>query len=173
MPGRVRDAFKLYLNQEPRRSLRRLAEECARNGVKASEPTLKRWSTHFGWQRHVADHDQALAEQAKSITHDQRRRAIDAQLKMLYAALDRYDLLVDPHNPRLTPAQRRRATVPTVRDFLKIIEIEERLWKQLEAATPAEPERSKQTYTAEELDAMMRALAEVRHGLPGAQTNGG
>jgi hypothetical protein len=162
----VRDALKLYLDQDSRRSLRRLAEECSHNGIKASLPTLKRWSLRYDWQRHVAEHDQAAGEKSIAITIDYRIQAMQDHLRLIDSAKERYYWLIDPDNPNVTPAQRERATKMNVRDFLRVLKIEERLIKRLEEMKPAEPARPKQEYTAEELDAMMRALAEVRYGLP-------
>lgn len=166
MPVPVRDALELYLNQDSRRSLRHLAGECAQHNVKASLPTLKRWSVRYGWQRLVIEYDRAAAEKSMAATVDYQVQAAKAYFKLIDSAKQRHYWLTDPSNPNVTPAQRERATTPTVREFLRIITIEERLIKQLEEMKPAEPERLEQEYTDEELDAMMRALAEVRYGLP-------
>jgi hypothetical protein len=78
-------------------------------------------------------------------------------------------LALDPNNPNLTPAQRTRATRVTVSDYVKVLRIENELYKRLErfeVMRSAAPETPTTTYTAREIDAMMRALAEVRYGLP-------
>lgn len=166
MPAPARDALKLYLNQTSRPSLRQLPEECAQNNIMASIATLKRWSTRYGWQRLVIEHDRAAAEMSMAATVDFQVQAAKAYFKLIESAQSRHCWLIDPNSPDVTPAQRERATKMNVRDFLRIITIEERLIKQLEEMKPAEPERLKREYTDEELDAMMRALAEVRYGLP-------
>jgi hypothetical protein len=169
MPGPVRDALKLYLDEEARRSLRLLVEKCAEHGIKASLPTLKRWSARYHWQQLVAEHDRAAAEQHMSQIVDYRVKAMQAHFKLIDSAKRRCDLLLDPNNPNLTPAQRRRATRVTVSDYVEILKVENELYKRLErfeAIRSAAPETPTRPYTAQEIDAMMRALAEVRHGLP-------
>lgn len=166
----MREALKLYLNQDSRRSLRRLAEECAERGIKASVPTLKRWSARYGWQQHVAEYDQAVAEQSMAATVDNRVRAMQAHFKLIDSAKRRCDLLLDPNNPNLSPAQRRRATRMTVSDYVRLLKIETELYKHLErfdATRLRDPEKATSSYTDEELHVMIRALAQYRHGLPG------
>lgn len=169
MPGPVSEALRLYLNQTSRRSLRQLAEECTLNGIKTSLPTLKRWSVRYGWQQQVAEHDHAVAEQSMAANVDYRLRAMQAQVELIDSAKQRYHWLLDPNNPNLTPAQRRRATRITVSDYVKILKMEDALYKRLErfeAMKAAAPETPTRPYTPQELDAMTRALAEVRYGLP-------
>jgi hypothetical protein len=169
MPCPAREALTLYLNQDSRRSLRQLAEQCAQHGIRASLPTLKRWSARYHWQQLVAEHDRAAAEQSMARTIDSQARAMQAHLKLIDSAKQRHYWLLDPNNPNLTPAQRRRATRVTISDYVKILKMENELYKRLErfeAMRSAVPETPTRTYTAQELDAMMRALAEVRHGLP-------
>lgn len=169
MPGPVRDTLKVYLEQRSRRSLRRLAAECAQHGIKASLPTLKRWSVRYGWQQLVVEHDRAAAEQSMATIVDYRVKAMQAQFKLIDSAKKRHYWLLDPNNPSLTPAQRRRATHPTVSDYIRLLKMEDQLYKRLErfeAMRSAVPETPTRSYTAQEIDAMMRALAEVRYGLP-------
>ena len=108
MPGRVRAALKLYLNQEPRRSLHQLAAECAQHGVKASAPTLKRWSSRYRWQDHVAEHDHVVAEESMAQTVGHHVQAMQVFFKLIDAAKGRYEWLIDPNNPNVTPAQRKQ-----------------------------------------------------------------
>jgi hypothetical protein len=165
-------ALKLYIDQDARRSLRQLAIECPQRGIKASLPSLKRWSVRYGWQRLVAEHDQTAAEKSMAITVDHRVRAMQAHLKLIDSAKQRHYWLVDPNNPNVTPAQRKRAMHMTVSDYVKVLKMEMELYKHLErfeARRSATPETPTRTYTAQEIDAMMRALAEVRQGLPPRQ----
>jgi hypothetical protein len=58
---------------------------------------------------------------------------------------------------------------PTVSDYIRILKLEHEFYKHLErfeAIRSATAETPTTTYTAQEIDAMMRALGEVRHGLP-------
>jgi hypothetical protein len=161
----------LYLGQESRRSLRQLAEDCAHNGIKASLPTLKRWSARYRWQQRVVEHDRAAAEQSMSQIVDYRIKAMQTHFKLIDSAKQRYYWLLDPNNPNLTPAQRRRATRVTVSDYVKVLKIENELYKRLErfeAMRSVAPETPTRPYTDGELRVMMRALAQYRHGLPGA-----
>jgi hypothetical protein len=81
-------------------------------------------------------------------------------------ALGPYEELIDANSLGQTPARPRRSPTIKLRQYLKLIEIEERLWKLLETMERPEPRKSEQTLTAEEAEAVVRALAEVRHGLP-------
>jgi hypothetical protein len=169
MSDPVRNALKLYLNQDSRRSLRRLAEECKQHDIKTSLPTLKRWSVRYRWQQYIAEHDRAVTEQSITRAIDSQAQAMEAHFKLIHSAKRRYELLLGPNNPNLTPLQRKRAMHMTVSEYVKVLKIEMELYKHLErfegrrSATPETPTR---TYTAQEIDAMMRALAEVRHALP-------
>ena len=169
MPRTVRDALKIYLDQTSRRSLRQLAQECPAHGIKASIATLKRWSALYNWQQQVREHDRALAEQSMAATVDYRVRAMQAHFKLIDSAKRRYDLLLDPNNPSLTPAQRRRATRVTVSDYVKVLKMENELYKRLDRfeARSGDPEKPTSSYTDEELQVMISALAQYRHGLPG------
>jgi hypothetical protein len=169
MPPPVRDALKLYLEQQPRRSLRQLAEECAQRGIKASVPTLKRWSARFGWQRLVAEHDGAALEESMTRSADYRAQILKDRLKQIDVAKQRYDWLIDPDNPNVTPAQRKRATDVTLSDFLRILKMETdtvKLLRQLEASRQRDPARSKSQYADEEMHSAVEALIRQRHGLP-------
>jgi hypothetical protein len=109
------------------------------------------------------------AEQSMAITVNHRVKATRAYLKLIDSAKRRHYWLLDPNNPNLTPAQRRRAMHPTIPDYLTLLKLENELYKRLErfeAMRSAVPETPTTSYTRQELDAMMRALAEVRHGLP-------
>jgi hypothetical protein len=169
VPGRVCYALKMYLDQEPRRSLRQLAGECANHSIKASLPTLKRWSVRYRWQQLVAEHDRAATEESIAKTIDFQARAVQAHFKLIDSAKRRYDWILDPNNPNLTPAQRRRATRVTVSDYVRLLKIETELYKRpehFEARRSVDPEEPTGSYTDEELHVMIRALAQHRHGLP-------
>jgi hypothetical protein len=162
----VSEALKLYLDQKPRRSLRQLVAMCAESDIKASLPTLKRWSTLYGWMRVCYEHDKSLAEQAASVTEEQRKGAAETIVAAIERALERYYWIIDPDNPSVSLAKRKRATDMRVTDFLKLLEVERHYVALLNTLERAPKAEAKQTYTEEEQTAMMRALAEVRHGLP-------
>jgi hypothetical protein len=167
--GPARDALRLYLNQDSRRSLRRLAEECAQKGIKASIATLKRWSTRFGWRRLAAEHDRAAAEESMARTIDYRAQILEDRFKLIDVAKQRYEWLIDPNNPNVTSAQRKRATNVTLSDFLRILTMEIDAVKtlhQLKGTKRAAPEKPRSQYTDDEMQIMMKALAEYRHRLP-------
>ncbi|HLY01968.1 MAG TPA: hypothetical protein VKR56_05660 [Candidatus Cybelea sp.] len=169
MPSQVRETLKLYLGQNARRSLRELAKECVAQGIKASLPTLKRWSTRFGWKQHVAEHDRAVTERSICQTVDCQAKAINAYLSLIDSAKNRYYWLVDPENPNVTPAQRKRATNMTVSDYLRVLKMEIEAMKLLKTSgtgRPMEPGRPTAVYTEEEIRIMTAALAEYRHHLP-------
>jgi recombination DNA repair RAD52 pathway protein len=171
MPGPVREAVRVYLAQQSRRSLRRLANDGAQHGIKASIATLKRWSQQYGWQRRVAEHDRAVTEQSMAMTVDQHTRAMQAHFKLLDVAKRRCESLFSDEHTDVTPAKRKRWLQVTTGDYLRILKIEHELYERLEmlqAKRSAEPERPTSTYTDEELDVMLRALTRHRHGLPGS-----
>jgi hypothetical protein len=169
MPRCVQAALELYLNQDSRRSLKRLAETCSTHGVKASLPTLKRWSARFGWQQRVAEHDRVAVERVISQTVDYQAQAMNAYFTMIDSAKNRYHWLIDPNNPNVTPAQRKRATNMTLSDYLRVLKMEieaMRLLKTSSAGRAMEPESPTTVYTEEEVRIMTAALAEHRHHLP-------
>lgn len=170
MPAPARDALELYLKQNSRRSLRQLARECARDGIKAALPTLKRWSSRYGWHQKAAEHDRAMTERSMAITINHNVRALRAHFKLLDSAKKRYDGLGDARKPDSTPAGRKRALKITVSDYIRLLKAEDVLYKRLErferirSDGPASPAGA---YTDEEVQVMMNALARHRHGLPG------
>lgn len=170
MPEPVLNALRVYLDQSARRSLRRLVEDCAQRGVRASIATVKRWSTRYRWQQHVASHDRALVEQSMAMTIDHNARALQTHFQLIDLAKKRFDALCDPNNPNVTAAQRGRATKMTVSDYLRLIKAEAEVYKRLErleSMGSTAPETPTVTYTDKEIEVMMRALARHRHGLPG------
>ena len=170
MPNVVREALKLYLNQTCRRSLRGLAVDCAEHGIRASVPTLKRWSVRYGWQKLAADHDRATTVANMASSLNRSIQASSNPFRLIDLAKNRIYSLIDPTNANVSPAQRRRANRPTVSDYCKLVQLETALYERLErleAARSAEPEKPTSSYTDEELDVMVKALARYRHGLPG------
>jgi hypothetical protein len=169
MPGPVRDALRVYLDQTSRRSLRQLAIECAQRSVNVSIATLKRWSTRYRWQQHVAEHDRAVHEQSMAMSVDENARALQIHFELIDSAKQQFYALCDPNNPNVTLAQRKRATKVTIPDYIRFLKAEEVLYKRLEwleSRRSAEPEKFTTTFTDEEVQVMMRALARHRHGLP-------
>jgi hypothetical protein len=174
MPGAARDALTLYLGQDCRRSLRQLAEECVQHGIKASLPTLKRWSSRFGWQRAAIEHDQRVAEESQAKSIDYRAQILHDRLKLIDFAKSRYEWLIDPDNPEVTPAQRRRATNVTLPDYLRIVKMEfdaVKLLRMLEASRAREPSRPQPVQPdVYEMDYKVKAEVDAyirkKHGLP-------
>jgi hypothetical protein len=117
------DALQLYLAQD-KRSLKRVAEECAKHSIKASLPTLKRWSARFCWRSRVTEHDQAAAQESQARSIDYRVQLLTDRLRLIDIAKSRFEWLLNPENPALTPAQRRRATNATLSDYLRILKME-------------------------------------------------
>ncbi|HEY6450356.1 MAG TPA: hypothetical protein VIX60_06730, partial [Candidatus Cybelea sp.] len=77
--------------------------------------------------------------------------------------------LIDPDNPKVTPAQRKRATDMTLSDFLRILNMEvdtAKLRGSLQVSRQRDPERPNSKYTEEEMRETMEALIRKRHGLP-------
>jgi hypothetical protein len=171
MPGPARAACKLYLDQDPTRSLRQLAKACAEHGIKASSPTLKRWSARYGWQQQIAEHDRKLSEQSMAITISNGVRALRSHFKILDSAKERFGGLDDPEGSSTAPTRRKRALKITVSNYIRLLKAEDQLYKRLdwlERSRLDAPVSSPSTYTDEELDVMVSALARHRHGLPGA-----
>jgi hypothetical protein len=109
------------------------------------------------------------AEKSMAAPVDYQVQAAKAYFKLIDSAKQRHYWLIDPDNPNVTPAQRKRATNVTVPDFLRILKLEQdalKLLERLEAKRPTEPETPRSPYTDEEMQIMMRALAEYRYHLP-------
>lgn len=67
-----------------------------------------------------------------AITLDHQMLAMKTHLRLIGSAKQRYRWLLDPNNSDLTPAQRRRATRVTVSDYVRILKMEDELYKRLE-----------------------------------------
>jgi hypothetical protein len=164
MPPQVSAAFSIYRDMG-RRSLKLLQGELPRT---RSIATLKRWSAKYNWQDQVAVHDRQMFEQSRAISNEARVERTMAELKTIRVLQDRfYDRLIDPNDPTITPKQRRRALKSvSVREFCTLLKVEMELVRGF--AKPRAPSDSpaQERYTNEEMRAMMRALAQVRHGLP-------
>jgi hypothetical protein len=168
MPRRAREAFELYLDQESRRSLRRLAKDCAAKGVKTSEATLKRWSTRFAWQRLVIQRDREAEKESLARSADYRVRTLTDRLLLIDYTKERYAWLIDPENANLTPAQRKRVSHVTLSDFLRILKLEMETLKLLSelqrVRTPA-PEDVRRFFPDEAIRAGVSAALRIRYQL--------
>jgi hypothetical protein len=163
MPSRVARVFAAYITLSQRRSLKLLAE------VKElpSIATLKRWSARYQWQARRAAHDLELAEQMLgNLTRAETDKRLN-DLKAIESAKDRFyqRVLIDPNDGNLTAAQRRRALKLTVSDYCKLVKLKYSLITSPETIVDREV-AAREPYTGEEIKAMMRALAQVRHRLP-------
>ncbi len=174
MPERVARAFGIYLQLRPKRSLEKLVLACQNTDELVSIATIKRWSVRYGWARRVVLNrrrvvlnrrrvarkieNHAVSEAARSLKYD--LRALGA-LRSRFAAR----LLIDPGDPNLTQAERRRALRPSFCDFRHSIELEKRLLRGSPSPTiVADSVTSK--YSKQEVIAMEAALAHVRYGTP-------
>jgi hypothetical protein len=165
MPERVARAFEAYVALGSKRSLNSLAGVKRDQGGDRGIATLKRWSARYRWQTLLAQHQR---EVVAKMQREFKERVLGGKLNALQTlelAKERFygRILIDPNDPKLTDAQRRRALKITLNDFFKLIKIEQ-LLRGGSANGPAE--EAKEHYTAEELKAMMTALAQVRHNLP-------
>ena len=164
-----RAAFESVSGALPKSRYVAAASGIKQHRIKASLPTLKRWSVQYDWRRSVAEHDRATLEESTAKAIDSQAWVTETHFKLIDLAKRRYDWLLDPNNPNLTPAQRTRVTRVTVCDYVRLLKIENELYKRLErfeATRSSDPDEPAASYTPQELEAMMRALAEVRHGLP-------
>lgn len=129
MPERVALAFAAYVQFGPKRSLERLAATCEAVGVKAASATLHHWSVKYQWQRRIKQHDRMRVAEIEADLAQHYGAAVEHDLSGLRAVQDRFiaRLAIDPADPRLTRAQRRRAVTPSFRDFRKALEIERML----------------------------------------------
>jgi hypothetical protein len=167
MPERVASAFEAYIALGPKRSLRSLAAMKEFETIGKAIATLKRWSVRYHWQARLTAHEREVVKQMEQQFKDALLDKRQIDLNAIEAVKERFYMRVtiDPNDPNLTAAQRRRALNPTLLDFCRIIQIEQVLFGRLVQAR-AKPEAAGERYTDEELQAMMRALAQVRHGLP-------
>lgn len=165
IPERAMRCLELYIDLGPNRSLERLSYACKDAGIKASLPTLKRWSKRYGWQAYVQNHERARCAAIESDIYSKMQEDIRTDIAAIEAAKSRFRerVLLDPNDPTLSRAQRRRALCPTLNDYIKILKLERVLYASIVSESP--PSRTLQC-TPEELDAMVQALATVRYGLP-------
>lgn len=126
MSERVNRALHLYLQLGDERSLPRLKAKLAEQGRSVGLSTLKRWSTTYGWAAQVEAYSREVVEgmirESRAHQEEQMRVSIEA----IWAAKDRFlkRALLDPDDPTLTPAERRRALRPTLRDYIRLLKAE-------------------------------------------------
>jgi hypothetical protein len=169
MPERVACAFDAYIALGHRRSLKAL--EALGDGQWPSRAiaTLKRWSVRYKWQQRLVAHERKVVAQMQSRFVEAMQRRVSNDLEAIEAAKERFyaRVLLDPNDPNLTAAERKRALKPTLRDFLKLLRAEQLVWSTgMATSSITKPQAAEERYTDEELEAMLRALAQVRHGLP-------
>jgi hypothetical protein len=123
---RVARALEVYLQLGERRSLVRLRDELAKQGRPASLSTLKRWSFSYGWAAQVEAHSREVVEEMARSSYAHREGQIRRSIESIMAAKDRFRkrALLDPDDPDLTPAERRRALRPTLGDFIRLLRAE-------------------------------------------------
>lgn len=168
MPERVALAFHDYILLGRQRTLRALAALLASRDLPGSIATLKRWSAQYHWQERVIEHERAVVADMQTKFTGAMDEKISNDFEAIAAVKERFyaRILVDPNDPNLTPAQRKRALKPTLRDFFKLLKIEQLLRGSLAIAQTPSAGVEEQSYTQEELGAMAKALAQVRYGLP-------
>lgn len=126
MPARAATAFEAYLGLGDHPSL----ESIARKQGGPSIATLKRWSKRYQWKTRLTAYNRQrskLRHEAfmKSLV-DQRENDLKVINRAKEAFFKRID--IDPNDPNLTPAQRRRAMKPiTIAQFCKLIKLEQQL----------------------------------------------
>jgi hypothetical protein len=167
-PERVLTALGLYLGIAPRRSLRALVQPCNDTGLRVSIATLKRWSTRYRWQDAVAEHERRVAQEFESKSAGVAQIEI-AIIKTLHERIRDW-IQIDPFDPNLTKAERRRAFVPSLRDYEKLIRLEGELLDRL-GKPPRDAPHSRMgeflaEVTPEETAAMLKTLTSMRHNLP-------
>lgn len=108
MPERVAGAFKGYIELGPGRSLKTLAAKQP-YGSKAIA-MLKRWSVRYHWQARLAAYERETVAQMEAEFNRVMQSKIRSQLEAINAMQERFyeRVLIDPNDPSLTAAQRRR-----------------------------------------------------------------
>jgi hypothetical protein len=93
--------------------------------------TLKRWSVQFGWASAVARHSNEVTTAMARASKERLAATMRNDLEAIRAAKQRcvHHLLLDPEDPSLSAAQRRRLRNPTVRDYCRLIKMEHQLLK--------------------------------------------
>jgi hypothetical protein len=129
MPEAVALAFSRYASAGHRRSLERLVPACREAGVKAAIATLRRWSVRYGWQRQVKQYDQKRGAEIMASLARANSDALSNHVSRLRTLQDRFveRILIDPEDPRISVAERRRALHPTFRDFRNAVKLEREL----------------------------------------------
>lgn len=167
MPIRVATALADYLELGSRRSLVRLAEHYGHDGP--SIATLKRWSPRYCWREHAEAHDRAFVAAMDVRLRERAQQQICNELEAIAAAKERFyeRVVLDPDDPALTPAQRRRALEPTLADFGRLLKLERMLLPQLAEDRPKTPDAGgEEKLQPHEIAAMLEALNRVRHNTP-------
>lgn len=167
MPERVARAFGIYLQLRPKRSLEKLVLACQNTDELVSIATIKRWSVRYGWARRVVLNRRRVARKIENHAVSEAARSLKYDLRALGALRSRFAarLLIDPGDPNLTQAERRRALRPSFCDFRHSIELEKRLLRGSPSPTIVADSVTSR-YSKQEVIAMEAALAHVRYGTP-------
>lgn len=162
-------AFQHYLGLGPIRSLARAVEGCRSRGIFVSLSTLKRWSIRFGWADLLAKHDglvgEVLLARSVGMQADQLTRDLHAVSVLKGRFLDR--ARVDPADPNLSAAERRRVVNVSLNDYLKLLTIEHDLLARVHPIA-AEPAAENKVGGVDKgvLSARIADHAKRRYGLP-------
>lgn len=171
MPSPVAEAFFAYCALPERRSLQRLAAMYRARGNGPAVASLKRYSAKYRWQERAHAHDLKTVGAMEERFNEAMGDRIRSDVQAIAAAKQRfYDRCVDPDDPALTPAQRRRALSPTLTDFVRLLKIEGMLLASIPEVSKLESAGDKKSnFTEEEVAVMMNALTRFRHNLPPPQ----
>jgi len=111
----------------------------------------------------LKEHDRIASAEILNLTLNQAKRRYVSDLESIEASKGRFRdrVLVDPDDPCLTPAQRRRALNPTLKDFIKLVKLERLILSDpVVASSKAESEHISMSESDEE--------CRARWGLPPA-----
>jgi hypothetical protein len=104
-----------------------------------------------------------------AITINHNVRAIRAHFKLIGSAKKRFEGLGESDEPDATRGRQKRAFKITVSDYIRLLKAEDALYERLdrlERIRSDAPTSPTSTYTDEEIQVMISALARHRHGLP-------
>ena len=107
-----REAFLIYFDLGPERSIHRVYEEYAKGGKKLAEITLKQWSAKYSWVERVQKMDEEVAQRTE-------------ELAIKEATVKKSDILKAVKNTMIVFNRNMLAgsIVPTASDFKKMWEV--------------------------------------------------
>lgn len=166
-------AFCTYVGLGSSRSLAKAAVACGKQGQPISEATLKRYSVSFSWQARLERTEGLISEQVLERLVDSQVAQIKKDLQAVSTLKARFRTRaeIDPMDCRLPTTDQRRAVDIGFRDYLQLLQVEQKLlgFERIRSAAVQDYDPSDHglaRLSSPELKELVVEMARRRYGLP-------